>query len=106
MRVQRDTLAGLLRRAAEAGARPPIYNAEGLHERLEDISWPAEVPHLAHDLALGRALKSAMQTHLVPAVHVISSACEDRCGSYAAATEQHQKRSRGCCRLLQGPSRD
>ena len=35
------------RRAAEAGARPPLYNAEGLHERLEDISWPAEVPYSA-----------------------------------------------------------
>lgn len=31
-------------RADDAGARPPIYNAEGLHEKLEDISWPTEVP--------------------------------------------------------------
>lgn len=30
-------------RADDAGARPPIYNAEGLHEKLEDISWPTEV---------------------------------------------------------------
>ncbi|BDA45324.1 probable rRNA-processing protein EBP2 [Coccomyxa sp. Obi] len=29
-------------RADDAGARPPIYNAEGLHEKLEDISWPTE----------------------------------------------------------------
>lgn len=32
------------KRAADAGARPPIYNAEGMHEKLEDISWPSEVP--------------------------------------------------------------
>ena len=30
-------------RSDDAGARPPIYNAEGLHEKLEDISWPTEV---------------------------------------------------------------
>jgi hypothetical protein len=31
------------KRAAEAGVRPPIYNAEGMHEKLEDIAWPSEV---------------------------------------------------------------
>ena len=39
----RDTAEQRAARAAEAAARPPIYNAEGLHEKLEDISWPAEV---------------------------------------------------------------
>lgn len=31
------------RRLADAAARPPIYNAEAMHEKLEDISWPSEV---------------------------------------------------------------
>lgn len=31
------------RRVAAAGSRPPIYNAEAMHEKLEDISWPSEV---------------------------------------------------------------
>jgi hypothetical protein len=38
-----DPAAVRARQAAEAGARPPIYNAEALHEKLEDISWPSEV---------------------------------------------------------------
>ncbi|EIE20095.1 eukaryotic rRNA processing [Coccomyxa subellipsoidea C-169] len=29
-------------RSSDAGARPPIYNAEGMHEKLEDICWPSE----------------------------------------------------------------
>jgi hypothetical protein len=32
-------------RSSDAGARPPIYNAEGMHEKLEDICWPSEVPY-------------------------------------------------------------
>ena len=31
------------KRLAESAARPPIYNAEAMHEKLEDISWPSEV---------------------------------------------------------------
>ncbi len=31
-------------RSSDAGSRPPIYNAEGMHEKLEDICWPSEVP--------------------------------------------------------------
>ncbi len=31
------------KRLADAAARPPIYNAEAMHEKLEDISWPSEV---------------------------------------------------------------
>ncbi|CAL5221811.1 g4067 [Coccomyxa viridis] len=30
------------KRIAESAARPPIYNAEAMHEKLEDISWPSE----------------------------------------------------------------
>ena len=31
------------KRLAAAAARPPIYNAEAMHEKLEDLSWPSEV---------------------------------------------------------------
>ena len=31
------------KRLAAAADRPPIYNAEAMHEKLEDISWPSEV---------------------------------------------------------------
>ena len=30
-------------RMEAAASRPPIYNTEALHEKLEDISWPSEV---------------------------------------------------------------
>jgi hypothetical protein len=40
-------------RAADAGARPPIYNAEGMHEKLEDICWPSEVPDASSDEKFG-----------------------------------------------------
>lgn len=42
-----DSAEQRAKRAAEASARPPIYNAEGLHEKLEDISWPSDVSFLA-----------------------------------------------------------
>ena len=41
-----DLMSPAERRAkqlAAAAARPPIYNAEAMHEKLEDISWPSEV---------------------------------------------------------------
>ena len=31
------------RRMEAAASRPPIYNTEALHEKLEDISWPSGV---------------------------------------------------------------
>ncbi len=36
-------------RMEAAASRPPIYNTEALHEKLEDISWPSEVlSHYPH----------------------------------------------------------
>ena len=35
------------KRLADAAARPPIYNAEAMHEKLEDISWPSEVLNIS-----------------------------------------------------------
>ena len=32
------------RRIEAAASRPPIYNAEAMHEKLEDIGWPSQVP--------------------------------------------------------------
>ena len=39
-------------RMEAATSRPPIYNTEALHEKLEDISWPSEVPSPLYSLVM------------------------------------------------------
>ena len=51
-------------RLANAADRPPIYNAEAMHEKLEDISWPSEVLTLSclkYCRGVGLALKVALR---------------------------------------------
>lgn len=41
--LQMDPAERRARKLQDATERPPIYNAEAMHEKLEDISWPSEV---------------------------------------------------------------
>ena len=50
-------------RIEAAASRPPIYNADALHEKLEDISWPSEVLSPLFPLVMdGQALNADPDT--------------------------------------------
>ena len=41
--LQMDPAERRARKLQAAAERPPLYNADAMHEKLEDISWPSEV---------------------------------------------------------------
>ena len=41
--LQMDPAERRAHKLQAAAERPPIYNADAMHEKLEDISWPSEV---------------------------------------------------------------
>ena len=68
------------KRIAESAARPPIYNAEAMHEKLEDISWPSEV--LAHSclrFCKGERLKWRWLSSVPRALHGIPKTSQLMC---------------------------